>query len=195
LLLLDEPLAALDARTRLQVRAQLRRRLSEFPGATLLVTHDPLDAMVLADRLVVIEAGRITQEGRPTDVAKTPRTDYVARLVGLNLYRGHADGSSVRLDGGGQLTAERPMTGEVFVAFQPASVALYRSQPDGSPRNCWQVTVETVERHGDLVRVRLDGVPPVLADVTAGAVADLELEPGVRVWAAVKATETRVYPA
>ena len=83
----------------------------------------------------------------------------------------------------------------MFVAFQPSAVALFRTQPDGSPRNCWPVTVATVEQHGGLVRVRLEGSPPVLADVTAGAVADLRLAPGVQVWAAVKATETHVYPA
>ena len=203
LLLLDEPLAALDASTRVDVRADLRRHLAAYDGCCLVVTHDPLDAMVLADRLVVLEAGRITQQGAPAEVARKPRTEYVARLVGLNLYRGRSDGQVVRLDGGGQLTGD-PGTGtghgavataEVFVAFQPSAVALFRTQPDGSPRNCWPVTVATVEQHGGLVRVRLDGSPPVLADVTAGAVADLRLAPGVQVWAAVKATETHVYPA
>lgn len=88
LLLLDEPLAALDARTRLEVRAQLRRHLAEFEAVAVLVTHDPLDAMVLADRLVVVEDGRVVQEGAPSDIARHPRTDYIAQLVGLNLYRG-----------------------------------------------------------------------------------------------------------
>src|SRR3954447_8470027 len=100
LLLLDEPLAALDARTRLEIRSRLRRHLQEFGGATVLVTHDPLDAMVLADRLVVIEGGAIVQEGSPAEVARRPRTDYVARLVGLNLYRGTAAGHRVTVTGG-----------------------------------------------------------------------------------------------
>ncbi|MEU3934258.1 ABC transporter ATP-binding protein, partial [Streptomyces sp. NPDC029044] len=95
LLLLDEPLAALDARTRLEVRARLRRHLAEFEAVAVLVTHDPLDAMVLADRLVVVEHGRVVQEGTPADIARHPRTDYIARLVGLNLYRGEADGHTV----------------------------------------------------------------------------------------------------
>ncbi|WP_232835339.1 ABC transporter ATP-binding protein [Actinocorallia populi] len=99
LLLLDEPLAALDARTRLEVRSGLRRHLADFAGAALLVTHDPLDAMVLCDRLIVIEAGRIVQEGTPAEVARRPRTDYVARLVGLNLYRGTGHGRRVTLTG------------------------------------------------------------------------------------------------
>jgi molybdate transport system ATP-binding protein len=94
LLLLDEPLAALDASTRLSVRGELRRHLADYPGIAVLVTHDPLDAMVLADRLVVLEGGHVVQEGTPAEVAHHPRTDYVARLVGLNLYRGTATPNS-----------------------------------------------------------------------------------------------------
>ncbi len=89
-------LAALDARTRLDVRSQLRRHLSDFEAVAVLVTHDPLDAMVLADRLVVVEHGRVVQEGTPSDIARHPRTDYIAQLVGLNLYRGAAEGHAVR---------------------------------------------------------------------------------------------------
>src|SRR4029453_14136686 len=100
-LLLDEPLSSLDARTRLTVRAELRRHLAEFPGSTVLVTHDPVDAMALADRVVVVEEGRAVQEGTPVEVSRRPRTDYVARLVGLSLLPGTADGTTVRLDAGG----------------------------------------------------------------------------------------------
>ncbi|SEN58799.1 ABC transporter ATP-binding protein [Nonomuraea pusilla] len=194
LLLLDEPLAALDAHTRLEIRSQLRRHLADFDGATVLVTHDPLDAMVLADRLVVVEEGAVVQEGTPGDVARRPRTDYVARLVGLNLYRGAGDGGRVKV---GELlfsTIEQ-VEGQAFVAFPPAAVALYRSRPDGSPRNLWQARIDGVERHGDNVRVHLDGPIGAFADVTPAAVAELDLTPGRTVWASVKATETHAYPA
>ncbi len=195
LLLLDEPLAALDARTRLTIRAQLRRHLAEFPGATVLVTHDPLDAMVLADRIVVLEAGAIVQSGTPTEMTRRPRTDYVARLVGLNLYRGRTDGDAVALAGGGRLAVDDPVDGDVFVAFPPSVVALYPDRPAGSPRNVWPVTVTGVERQGDRVRVELSGEPAVIADVTPAAAAELALLPGTRIWASVKATETHAYPA
>ncbi|MCK2214804.1 ABC transporter ATP-binding protein [Actinomadura sp. ATCC 31491] len=194
LLLLDEPLAALDAHTRLEIRSRLRRHLTDFDGATVLVTHDPLDAMVLADRLIVIERGAVVQQGAPAEVARRPRTDYVARLVGLNLYRGVADGARVRV---GELlfsTAEQ-LAGPAFVAFPPAAVALYRSRPDGSPRNLWQGRIEGIERHGDNVRVHLDGLVAAFADITPAAVAELDLSPGQQVWASVKATETHAYPA
>jgi molybdate transport system ATP-binding protein len=194
LLLLDEPLAALDAHTRLQVRSELRRHLAEFDGTTVLVTHDPLEAMVLADRLVVIESGAVVQQGTPAEVARRPRTDYVARLVGLNLHRGTADGRHVTV-GDVLFNVAEDLRGPVFLAFSPAAVALYRSRPDGTPRNLWEATIEGIERHGDNVRIHLDGAIAVAADVTPAAVAELDLTPGRRVWAAVKATETHAYPA
>jgi molybdate transport system ATP-binding protein len=198
LLLLDEPLAALDAHTRVEVRSGLRHHLAEVEAATVLVTHDPLDAMVLADRVTVIEEGRVVQEGPPAEVARRPRTGYVARLVGLNLYRGTAEGTSVAVEGGGpegRVAVAGEHRGPVFVAFPPRAVALYRERPDGSPRNVWPLTVAGVERFGDQVRVRLDGALAVNADITPAALADLGLEPGTRVWAGVKAAEVRCYPA
>ena len=194
LLLLDEPLAALDARTRLDTRAELQRHLGAHPGATLLVTHDPLDALVLADRLVIVEHGRVVQEGDAATVTARPRTDYVARLVGLNLHRGRADGHTVTV-GELALTTADTVHGDAFVAYPPAAVALHPSRPEGSPRNVWAATVTGVQRHGDNLRVQLAGPVEVAADVTPAAAAHLGLTPGRPVWAAVKAAETRAYPA
>ncbi|MGW5236396.1 ABC transporter ATP-binding protein [Streptomyces nodosus] len=196
LLLLDEPLAALDARTRLEVRAGLRRHLAEFEAVAVLVTHDPLDAMVLADRLVVVEHGRVVQEGTPSDVARRPRTDYIARLVGLNLYQGVAEGHTVRLDTGPVITSTEVLTGPAFVAFPPAAVTLFRERPSGaSARNLWRCEVAGLETHGDRIRVDLTGELPLAADLTTVAAAELGLQPGITVWAAVKAAQTHAYPA
>ncbi|MEV0247181.1 ABC transporter ATP-binding protein [Nocardia sp. NPDC050712] len=195
LLLLDEPLAALDASTRLQVRADLAHHLRDYTGHTILVTHDPLDAMVLADRLVILDEGTVIQEGAPADIARRPRSDYVANLVGLNLFRGIATGASVSIDTGGTLTVVEHSAGPVFLAFSPTAVSLHADKPSGSPRNTWPVTVAGLEQHAHSTRVRLDGAPPVLADITTAAVAELRLQPGLRLWAAVKATEIQSYPA
>jgi molybdate transport system ATP-binding protein len=195
LLLLDEPLAALDAGTRLTVRSDLRRHLVEFSGATVLVTHDALDAMVLADRIVVIEAGRVVQAGTPRDIVSRPRTDYVARLAGLNLYRGRAEAGTVRVEGGGTLVADGTEDGDVFVAFPPSAVSVHRTRPEGSPRNVWPVTVAGVEPLTDRVRVEFAGRPAVAAEVTTIAAAELDLRPGEPAWVSVKATETHAYPA
>ena len=195
LLLLDEPLAALDAGTRMQVRSELRRHLLDYSGCTVLVTHDPLDAMVLGDALVVVEDGRVVQSGAPGDVARAPRTEYVARLVGLNLYRGRSHGTRVEVDGGGALATTDVREGPVFATFPPGAVALHSSRPQGSARNSWPGTVVGLEQRGDTIRVEVGASPPVLADVTAAAVADLRLGVGSEVWAAVKATEVHTYPA
>lgn len=195
MLLLDEPLSALDARTRLDVRADLRRHLGDFAGCTVLVTHDPVDAMALADQLIVMEQGRIVQAGSPLDVAKHPRTDYVARLVGLVLLTGTADGHIVTLDSGATVVIGEPAAGSVFVAVRPASVAVYRDPPSGSPRNVWPGRVAGVTPYGDLMRVDIEGQVPLVADVTLTAAAELDLVVGADVWAVVKATEMVVYPA
>ncbi|MFJ8595485.1 ABC transporter ATP-binding protein [Streptomyces sp. NPDC093598] len=195
LLLLDEPLAALDARTRLEVRAQLRRHLADFEAVAVLVTHDPLDAMVLADRLVVVEHGRVVQEGTPADIARHPRTDYIAQLVGLNLYRGEADGHTVRLADGPCLTITEVLSGPVFVAFPPSAVTLHRDRPTGSSaRNLWRCEVAGLETHGDQIRAGLTGELPLAADLTTVAAAELGLHPGAQVWATVKAAQTHAYP-
>ncbi|MGY1685172.1 ABC transporter ATP-binding protein [Geodermatophilus sp. SYSU D00867] len=193
LLLLDEPLSALDARTRLAVRAELRRHLADYAGSTVLVTHDPVDAMALADRVVVVEDGRVVQAGTPSDVSRHPRTDYVARLVGLSLLPGTGEGTTVRLDGGGVVAVAEETAGPVFVAVRPESVALYPVRPEGSPRNVWPARVAGATPHGATVRCELDGEVPLVADVTATAFAELGLAPGSPVWAVVKASEVAVY--
>jgi molybdate transport system ATP-binding protein len=161
----------------------------------VLVTHDPLDAFVLADRLLVIEDGIVVQQGDAATITARPQTDYVARLVGLNLYRGQAARRTVRITGDCTLTVAEPADGEVFVTFPPSAVALHRRRPDGSPRNVWQGTVTGVHRHGDNLRVQLEGPIKAAADVTPAAALQLDLSPGRQVWAAVKATETVAYPA
>jgi molybdate transport system ATP-binding protein len=195
LLLLDEPLAALDAGTRPVVRADLRRHLEAFDGCTVVVTHDPLEALVLGDRIVVLEHGTIVQEGPPGELARHPRTDYVARLVGLNLLRGDAYGQVATVGADAAVALAHEAAGPVFVAFPPSAVTLSLRRPQGSARNTWPGRVADVEQHGDLVRITVDGPVPLLADVTPLAVAELALAPGSEVWSAVKATEVAVYPA
>ena len=195
LLLLDEPLAALDARTRLDTRAELHRHLADHPGATLLVTHDPLDALVLADRLVIVEDGRVVQEGDAATITAQPRTDYVARLVGLNLYRGTRRRPHRHARRRLHPDHRRPArTATCSSPSRPPPSPCTRSQPDGSPRNTWPATITGIQRHGDNLRVQLDGPIAVAADITPAAAAHLDLAPGRAVWAAVKATETRAYP-
>lgn len=197
LLLLDEPLAALDVETRSSVRADLLAHLRAYDGATVLVTHDPLEAMVLADVVVVLERGRVVQSGAAAELARAPRTPYVASLVGLNLHAGTVtERDDVALDGGGTLVAapgEPYRAGaRVLLSYRPSAVVLHRSRPDGSARNCWPGVVTGLEQHAGTVRVALSataGASPVLADVTAAAVAELGLIPGSQVWLAVKATE------
>ncbi len=195
LLLLDEPLAALDASTRPVLRRELRAHLASFPGVRLLVTHDPLEALALADRLVVLEAGRVVQSGPPAEVARRPRSRYVADLMGVNLLRGRADGAQVRLDDGTALAVADAPAGDVLLVIHPRAVALHRSRPDGTPRNVWRGTVEWTEPQGTRVRAGLSGPPALIAEVTREAVDDLTIHQGSSLWVSVKATEIAAYSA
>jgi molybdate transport system ATP-binding protein len=195
LLLLDEPLAALDVGTRGGVRRDLRRHLTTFDGMRLLVTHDPVDAYALADRVVILEAGRVAQTGTLAEVTARPRSRYIADLLGTNLLRGEGRGGALVLVTGAGVVAAEPVTGPTFAVVPPSAVALYLTQPVGSPRNVWPSRVVDVDQQTDRVRVRLEGPVPLVAEITAAALAELALQTGDRVWAAVKATEIATYPA
>jgi molybdate transport system ATP-binding protein len=195
LLLLDEPMAALDASTRVDLRRDLRQHLESFRGVRLLVTHDPVEAMAMADRLVILEQGRVLQSGTPAEVTQRPRSRYVADLVGVNLFRGRASHDLITLADGGSLTAAGAGDGDVFAVVHPRTVALYRTRPDGTPRNVWEGRAVDLDLQGDRVRVQLAGSPRIVAEVTPAAVRELGLDRGDTVWIGVKATEIVVYPA
>jgi molybdate transport system ATP-binding protein len=195
LLLLDEPLAALDVTTRAEVRRDLKRHLDSFGGIRLVVTHDPLEAVALADRLIVIEHGHIVQTGTSAEVTEHPRSQYVADLVGVNLLRGAADHGSVKLAGGYVVAAAGAEVGEVFAVVHPRSVAIHRTRPQGSPRNVWAGRATSIELLGNRVRVRIAGEVPLVAEVTPAALKELNLVEGGDVWLSFKATDVAIYPA
>ncbi len=194
-LLLDEPLSALDVTTRAEVRRELRRHLASFGGIRLLVTHDPIDALALADRLVVVEEGRVVQSGSSLDVTARPRSRYVADFVGVNWLRGRAAGNEITLAAGGTLTVPDTAAGEVFVVVHPRAVALHRTKPAGSPRNVLAATLVSADDEGARIRVRLTAPFPLVAEVTRAAAAELELERGGALWVTIKATEIATYGA
>ncbi|SFB62348.1 molybdate transport system ATP-binding protein [Amycolatopsis marina] len=206
LLLLDEPLAALDVDAAPAIRGLLRRVLRS-PGAApaaVLVTHDPLDALSLADQVVVLAEGRIVEQGATRDVLSAPRTPFTARIAGVNLVGGIATAGGLRTEGGeviSGLPADDVVVGEPAVAvFAPAAVAVYPAGAavTGSPRNAAKATVATVAPHGDLVRLHTGGdgqwAAGLTADLTPAAVAELALEPGSEVRLVVKTTMVRVHP-
>lgn len=194
-LLLDEPMAALDVETRDAVRAQLAAQLAAFEGIAVLVTHDPLDALLLADRVVVLESGRVVQDGTPADLAERPQSDYVAALMGVTLVRGTAAGTTLIIDADGGVLHLANDLGEcpAMAVIRPESVTLHRLQPEGSARNVWQGTVRSLQPMHDRVRVFIDGRPPVISTVTPSALAELGLHAGAPVWVSVKAVEIRGY--
>ncbi len=173
LLLLDEPFTGLDISVQMALRIELGLHLRDFAGVALLVTHDPIDALTLADKVLVLDEGRVAQFGPPAEVAAQPRTTHVARLVGLNLVS----------QGGEQM------------AFTPDAVVVSLTEPEGSARLRWHGTVATLAPHGDAVRLMVHAGPHLLADVTPAAAAELGLVPGRQVWLSVKSTAVSRYAA
>lgn len=173
LLLLDEPFSALDVGVGTALRIELARHLSAYDGITLLVTHDAMDALTLADRVVVLDGGEIAQVGTPRDVAAQPRTEHVARLVGLNVLR----------------------EGDRYVSFSPGVVTVSLDEPTGSARHRWPGVIAHATPHGSSVRLLVTGTRELLADVTPEATSELGLLPGRRVWLSVKESAVSSYSA
>ncbi|MGN6867735.1 MAG: sulfate/molybdate ABC transporter ATP-binding protein [Solirubrobacteraceae bacterium] len=204
LLLLDEPFAALDVAAAPALRRLLRRVLA---GRTaVVITHEVLDAHLLADRVVVLERGTVAEQGPTAALLERPRSHFAAGLAGLNFVQGRTTAEGrLAVDGLGEVSGtpaddgESPARGGDGVAvFRPADVALFRpeSVPHGSPRNAWRAAVEELEPRGPQVRVHsAAGGTRVVADLTAAAAADLDLAPGTAVVLVVKAAAVSVYPA
>lgn len=189
LLLLDEPLAALDVTTRSEMRHVLSDHLRAFPGPRLLITHDPMEAFLLADEIALLESGSVTQAGSAEDIRLRPRSRYAADLVGSNLLVGHADDGVVLVDGHVLHIADTGIHGTVLATIDPRAVSVHRHRPEGSPRNVWETVVGRVEPRGDRVRIQLAEPLPIVAEVTPGAARELELDRGRVVWVSIKATE------
>ncbi|HZD78673.1 MAG TPA: ABC transporter ATP-binding protein [Actinomycetota bacterium] len=203
LLLLDEPLSALDVSARAQLRALIREVVGSFPGARLLVTHDPVEATTLADRMVIVEEGRVTQSGTPRQIRDRPRSSYAADLVGLNWFSGRLERMP---DGAGRIRTSDgdvvvgwppdldPSVTTVFGLLRPADVAIHARPPEGSARNVVHGRVGAVAADAERVRVHIASRPPVVAEITTGSLDRLGLRPGDEVWASFKAVEVRVVP-
>jgi molybdate transport system ATP-binding protein len=192
LLLLDEPMAALDVDAAPTLRQVIRRVLAD--RAAVIVTHDALDALVLATRVLVVDGGRVVESGPTREVLKRPRTAFTARVAGLNMVTGVAQGAGVREASGrvieGMGAGSLPAGAPAVAVFSPSAVSVFRERPHGSPRNVLPVTVTGLEPRDELARVRADDLS---ADVTSPAVAELDLAPGAAVYFSIKASAVTVY--
>ncbi|MEO8106063.1 MAG: ABC transporter ATP-binding protein [Actinomycetes bacterium] len=202
-LLLDEPTGSLDAVAKTDVQSLLRHHVRDFPGVTLLVTHDPSEALTVASRVVVLDDGSVVQDDTPERLVRSPGSAWLAKMLNLNAWPGHVRGRGiVELEDGGQVSAtDLPgVEVSVLVTASPTSLMLYTHKPSSSARNAWPATVTDVHPHGERVRVSLDAARPgegparAVAEVTVAAISDLNVAPGSLVWAAVKATDLTVSP-
>ena len=200
LLLLDEPLAALDLQARRRVRGELRRLLRELRTTTLYVTHSPMEALLFGDRIVVLEAGRISQIGDRDQLLRHPRSRYVAELVGTNFFAGRAPragvAATVRTADGDVSIGDADGAADLFVTVDPRQITLHVEPPQGSAQNVFAgpiVEIAPEPPDGERVRVVLGTTPPLVAEVTREAVGGLGLVEGMTVHASFKATGIRAY--
>ena len=206
-LLLDEPLSGLDVAAAAAIRAVLRSVVSRSGCAVILITHDLLDVFTLADRVLVLESGKIAEIGPVADVLTAPRSHFGARIAGVNLVNGTigSDGSlharsGVRWQGTPPPELAESLTEghDAVAVFAPTAVAVYRDEPHGSPRNTVEQTVAELDARGAAVLVRgpeqPDGAPGLAAEITVEAATELRLTPGDRVWFSVKTLEVALYP-
>ncbi|MFE2475830.1 ABC transporter permease [Streptomyces sp. NPDC059389] len=193
LLLLDEPLAALDQTTRARVRHTLRTHLAGFGGVCLIVTHDPVEAVSLADRVLVLAEGRALQDAPPAEVTRHPRSPWVARMLGRNAWAGTASADGLVLAAGGRLVVAEPLPegSRALAIIGPEAVSVHRDRPAGSPRNVWQGSVREITAVGSRLRVLIGSseAPDLVAEITPEAASELGLADGSHVWTSVKATE------
>ena len=188
LLALDEPFSALDVTARAALRRLLADHLSDFPGPGLLITHDPTEAFLLADRLVVLENGSVSQEGSADQIRLRPASPYAADLAGVNLVVGTGSGRILAV-GDHRLVVAEPVSGRMIAAIHPRAISIHLGRPGGSPRNSWPTTITRIDHHADRVRIQTGPPLPVTAEVTPDAQRGLNLAPGSEVWLSVKATE------
>ena len=194
MLLLDEPLSALDAAARSEMRTFLDDVLESFDGVTIMVTHNPIEALTTANEIVVIEEGRVTQHGSAATIVGHPRTEYVARFLGLNLIRGRAEGTHVRTHDAVVIIAEPAPTHNVLLSFPASAVSLTATRPESAARNLYDCVVREIVHEGARLRVTLSGPLPLTAEITRAGGDALALRPGSTVCAAIKATEISVEP-
>jgi molybdate transport system ATP-binding protein len=181
----------------------VRETLRTFDGIRLLITHDPVEAAMLSDRLVLLEEGQVTQTGTPEEIRRAPRTPFAADLVGVNFFAGHlepaGEGAGRLVTPGGEIVVAwpsgRPETSEDTIGvLRPRDVSLHLQRPEGSARNVLRGRVAGIDIEGDRARVQVLSAPPLVAEVTLGSISRLGLVEGADVWASFKAVEVELLP-
>jgi molybdate transport system ATP-binding protein len=194
ILLLDEPLSALDAHTKIEVRTELQQLLAELEIPTLLVTHDFEDAAALAGHIGVLVEGELRQTGSATDLVAEPADAFVASFTGANILHGrpHSAGATtngVRLEDGTLITTTDGAAGAAMLAVYPWDITISTTHPNDSAMNVVEGAITAITELGNRARVTIG---PLTAEITVDSLRRLGLQPGQQAYASFKATGTRV---
>jgi molybdate transport system ATP-binding protein len=196
-LLLDEPLASLDPRTRARAGRELAALLADLGVPAIVVTHDFTEVAVLAGEVAVLDGGRVAQRGSPSELASSPASAFVADFTGAVVLTGTARAGRagltvVELDGGGVVESTESARGRVAVSVHPWDVVLGAAA--GSAHNRLDAEVVTVTRIGNRARVGLAAPQPLAAEITTESLERLGIAVGARVSAVWKAAATKLLP-
>ena len=200
MLILDEPFSSLDLSSRMEFRHWLRESFADFPGEKILITHEPLEALQLAEKIMVLEEGKIVQQGSIEEIQARPRSNYAASFVGLNLLQGQFiqedEQSRIQTKQGSLVVSVKGFVSNtpVLASIHPHSIVLSQEKIQGSVRNQLQAVIRSMDVQNDRVRIGLKSSPPLFAEITKAAMIQLNLKEGMSIWASIKATEIDVYP-
>ena len=190
ILLLDEPTSSID----IEASSWIGEFLKDLETTLVLVTHDPVEALLIGDRMLAIDNGKIIQKGTTEEVGNRPANSWIAKFLNLNLLSANATGFEAQIDGGGSLRLAEEWHGGVNISFPASAVSLFTNPPHGSPRNVWEATVKTLHGDRETVRVGITGTFEATALITQESLQQLDLRLGEKCWAAIKANELNVIP-
>jgi len=197
-LLLDEPLGALDKKLREQMQLELKRMQHEVGITFVIVTHDQEEALVMADRIAVLNTGEIVQVGSPRDLYEFPRSRFVAGFIGqMNFFPGRLTEAGLAY-GAGVLTGEAPQAlplgAQAVAAVRPERLSLAAEHP-GDDKNAVAAQIVDIAYHGQDVNLHLaarESAERILVRLSAGEAERGDWRPGQSVWCCWNAVHTRI---
>lgn len=199
-LLLDEPLSALDPRTKENFIRELKKIHKKFNTTTIHITHDFNEALALADRIGVMKDGEIIQVGTPEEIFYEPQNDFIAEFIGIeNIYEAvikEENGMPQVEIGSIRLKAKTDLKGKVSTIIPPEEVILSNENFKTSAQNSLKCYVKSVYNEGKLIKVEMQCENLIIkALITKYALKDLDIKPGSEIFALFKTTSVKVYKA
>jgi molybdopterin-binding protein len=197
-LLLDEPLSALDPATREKMQGELREMHRKVVVTIIHVTHDFEEAIALGHRVAVLNDGCIAQMGTPEEFLRRPSSEFVARFaLSRNIFSGRVigmeDGCALIDIGGTKLRATTEAKGEMRLSLRPEDILISKEPLQSTARNCFLGVVSDITDRGSVIYITVTLPPDFVCIITRQAFDELKLRKGIEVWITFKASAIHVF--